>query len=101
LKRAGTSLRTAAVICLALWGATWIAFLLLRLSPFDIRQVPGIGPIMLAALAVAVLAPIVAAAMAGAALLREARTPLSFWVLAGSVAALLGVLAIFASTRWL
>jgi hypothetical protein len=35
------SLRTASIACLAIWVATWLLFLLMRLSPLDIRSIPG------------------------------------------------------------
>ena len=60
-KMAKTSLRAASIYCLALWAAIWLVFLVIRFSTFDIRVIPGIGPIMLIALVVAMAAPIVAA----------------------------------------
>jgi hypothetical protein len=53
----------------------------MRLSPLDIRNIPGIGMIMLTALLVAMVAPIVATGLAGAALVREPRAPLNWLTL--------------------
>jgi hypothetical protein len=64
---AEVSLRTASISCLAIWLAIWLLFLLMHHSPFDIRTIPGIGMIMLTALLVALVAPIVATGLAGAA----------------------------------
>jgi hypothetical protein len=94
-------LRTAAIYCLAIWAAIWLLFLAIRLSPFDIRIIPGIGPVMLIALVVALVAPIVAIGLAGTALVRRSRTPLNWIVLGCAIAALLGVGILFTVTRWL
>jgi hypothetical protein len=95
------TLRTASIYCLAIWAAIWLLFLLMRLSPFDIRIIPGIGPVMLIALVVVLMAPIVATGIASAALVRQPRVPLN-WVLLGcGVAALLGQWTLFTITRWL
>jgi hypothetical protein len=95
------SLRTASIYCLAIWAAVWLLFLAIRLSPLDIRIIPGIGPIMLIALVVALVAPIVAIGLAGTALVRHPRTPLNWAVLGCAIAALLGQGIVFAVTRWL
>ncbi len=94
------SLRTASISCLAIWLAIWLLFLLIRLSPLDIRDIPGIGTIMLSALAVALVAPIVATGLAGAALVRQPR-PLNLLTLGCAIAALLGQVLLFVITRWL
>jgi hypothetical protein len=98
---AKSSLRTASVFCLAIWAAVWILFLLIRLSTFDIRVIPGIGPVMLGALAVAVLAPIVAATLTGIALVRQPRMPLNWLTLGCAIAALVGQEFLFLITKWL
>ena len=98
---AKASLRTAAIYCLALWAAIWLLFLLMRLSPFDIRGIPGIGMVTLIALALALVAPMVATVLAGAALIRQPRTPpnlLTFWC---AIAALVGQVTLFLISRWL
>lgn len=95
------SLRTAAISCLAIWGAVWLLFLLMRFSPLDIRSIPGIGMVMLVALGVALLAPIVATALAGAALVRQPRVPLNWLTLGCAIAALLGQGLLFLITTWL
>jgi hypothetical protein len=95
------SLRTAAILCLAIWAAIWLTFFLLRMSPLDIRRIPGIGMIMLGTLAVALLAPIVAIGLAGAALVRKPRLPMNWLTLGCAIAALFGQGLLFLITRWL
>jgi hypothetical protein len=98
---ANASLRTVSVVCLAIWAAVWLLFLLMRLSPFDIRSIPGIGMIMLVALGVALLAPIVATGLAGAALARQPRVPLNWLTIGCAIAALFGQGLLFLISRWL
>lgn len=98
---AKVSLRTASVFCLAIWVAIWLLFLLMRFSPLDIRTIPGIGMVMLIAFAVGLLSPIVAAGLAGAALVREPRAPLNLLTFGCAIAALLGQVLLFLITRWL
>jgi hypothetical protein len=98
---AKSALRTASICCLALWVAIWFLFLVMRLSPLDIRGIPGIGMVMLIAFAVALLAPIVATGLAGAALVRQPRTPLSLLTFGCAIAALLGQVLLFLISRWL
>ena len=94
-------MRTASIACLAIWAAIWLLFMLIRFSSFDIRVVPGIGMIMLTAFAVALVAPIVATALAGAALIRQPRVPLNLLIFGCAIAALLGQFLIFTISRWL
>jgi hypothetical protein len=96
-----TSLRTASIYCLALWVAIWLLFLLMRLSPLDIRGIPGIGMVTLTALLVALVAPVVATGLAGAALVRQPRAPLNLLTFGCAVAALFGQVFLFLITRWL
>jgi hypothetical protein len=96
-----TPLRTASMFCLAIWAAVWLLFLLMRLSPLDIRSIPGIGMIMLVAIGVALLAPVVATALAGAALVRQPRVPLNWLTLGCAIAALFGQALLFLISRWL
>jgi hypothetical protein len=98
---AKTSLRTTSIYCLAIWAAIWLLFLLMRLSSFDIRVIPGIGPVMLIALVVALVAPIVATGIAGAALVRQPRIPLNWLTFGCAIAALLGQVLLFMISRWL
>jgi hypothetical protein len=98
---AKTTLRTASIYCLALWVAVWLLFLLIRLSSFDIRIIPGIGPVMLLALVVALVAPMVAIGIAGAVLFRQPRVPLNWLIFGCAVAAFVGQGALFAITKWL
>ena len=95
------SLRTASISCLAIWAAIWLLFLLVRLSPLDIRSIPGIGIVMLVALAVALLAPVVATGLAGAAFVRQPRLPLNWLTLGCAIAALFGQGLLFLISRWL
>jgi hypothetical protein len=96
-----TSLKAASICCLAIWAAVWCLFMLIRFSGFDIRVIPGIGPIMLVALVVSVLAPVVAIGIAAVTLVRSPRSALSWLILGGAVAAFVVVGVIFAATRWL
>jgi len=98
---AKTSLRAASIYCLAIWAAIWLLFLLMRLSSFDIRVIPGIGPVMLSAFVVALVAPIVAMGIAGAALVRQPRIPLNWLIFGCAIAALLGQALLFMISRWL
>jgi hypothetical protein len=95
------SLRTASIYCLMLWLAIWLLFLLMRFSPLDIRGIPGIGMIMLVAVAVALVAPIVATVLAGAALFREPRAPQNLLIFGCAIAALIGQACLFLISRWL
>jgi hypothetical protein len=94
-------LRTASVACLAIWAAICLLFLLLRLSPLDIRTIPGIGMVMLTALVVALAAPALAAWLAGVALIRSPRKRLTVLVFGCAIAALLGDVCLFLIARWL
>ena len=98
---AKSSLRTASIYCLVLWVAVWLLFLLMRLSPLDIRGIPGIGRVTLIALAVALVAPMVATGLAGAALVRQPRVPLNLLTFGCAIAALLGQVLLFLISRWL
>ena len=98
---AKTALRTASIYCLAIWAAIWLLFLLMRLSPLDLRNMPGIGPVMLIALVVALIAPIVAIGISGTALVRQPRMPLNWLIFVSAIAALLGQAILFTVTRWL
>jgi hypothetical protein len=98
---AKSSLRTASIYCLVLWVAVWLLFLLMRLSPLDIRGIPGIGTVTLIALAVALVAPMVATGLAGAALVRQPRVPLNLLTFGCAIAALLGQVLLFLISRWL
>jgi hypothetical protein len=95
------SLRTASIGCLALWAAIWLLLLLMRLSPFDIRGIPGIGMIMLVSFVIALVAPIVAIGLAGAALVRPPRTPFTLLTFGCAIAALVGQAGLFLIFRWL
>jgi hypothetical protein len=98
---AEASLKTASIYCLGIWVAVWLLFMLIRFSGFDIRVIPGIGPIMLMALVVAVIAPVVALGIAGVALIRRPRAGLGWLILGCAVAACFAVGFIFAATKWL
>lgn len=96
-----TPLRTAAIFCLAIWVAIWLMFLFMRLSPLDIRGIPAVGVFVLVALAVALLAPIMATGLAAVALVRQPRVPVNWLTFGCAVAALLGQVFLFLSSRWL
>jgi hypothetical protein len=98
---AKVSLRKASIACLAIWLAIWLVFLLMRLSPLDFRNIPGIGMILPIALAVALVAPVVATVLAGAALARQPRVPLNLLTFGCAIAALVGQVFLFLITRWL
>jgi hypothetical protein len=98
---ANLSLRKAALLCLATWLGIWVVFMLMRFSPLDIRIIPGIGPLLLVALVVALLAPIVATILAAGALLRQPRDLKNLLTLGCALAALVGQMFIFAITKWL
>jgi hypothetical protein len=98
---ARASLRTASTCCLALWAAIWFLFLVMRLSPLDIRSIPGIGMFMLIALAIALVAPIVAIGLAGVALLRQPRALPNLLTFGCAIAALCGQVLLFLVSRWL
>jgi hypothetical protein len=98
---ANLSLRKAALLCLATWLGIWVVFMLMRFSPLDIRIIPGIGPLLLVALVVALLAPIVAAILAGAALLRQPRDLQNLLTLGCALAALVGQMFIFTLSQWM
>ena len=87
--------------CLAIWAAIWLMFLMMRFSPLDIRVIPGIGPIMLIALVVALVAPIVATGIAGAALVRQPRAPMNWLTFGCAIIALLGQVHLIMISTWL
>ena len=93
-------MRTAAIYCLAIWAAIWFMFLSIRFSSFDIRVVPGIGPVMLLALVVALLAPLAAIGIASVALLKQPRMSLNWLTLGCAIAALVGQMVLFTINRW-
>jgi hypothetical protein len=95
------SLRNASIFSLAVWVGIWVLFLLMRLSPFDYRDIPGIGAVLLIALAVALLAPIVAAGLAAAALVRQPQAQLNWLTLGCAMAALIGQIILFGISRWM
>ena len=89
------------MLCLVTWLAIWVVFMLMRFSPLDIRIIPGIGPLLLVALVVALLAPVVATMLAAAALLRQPRDLKNLLTLGCALAVLVGQMFIFAITKWL
>jgi hypothetical protein len=93
------SLRTASIYCLVIWVAVWCLFMLIRFSGFDIRVIPGIGPILLMALVVSIIGPVVAIGIAGISVIRRARAALNWLILGCSVAACLVVGFIFSTTK--
>jgi len=98
---AKVSLRTASIYCLVIWVAVWCLFMLIRFSGFDIRIIPGIGPILLVALIVSIIGPVVAIGIAGISVIRRPRAALNWLILGCAVAACLVVGFIFSMTKWL
>ncbi|HLX23586.1 MAG TPA: hypothetical protein VKR38_09600 [Usitatibacter sp.] len=98
---ARTSLRATAIYCLAIWAAIWLLFMLIRFSSFDIRIIPGIGPVMLVLLVIALLAPIVAIGFSGFALVRQPRVSLNWLTLGCAIAACVGQAILFTVTKWM
>ncbi len=94
------SLRNISIFCLVVWATIWLLFLMIRFSSFDIRVVPGIGPIMLTALCTALLAPVAAIVLGGAAVIRQPGISLNWLALASAVAAFVGQGILFLVTRW-
>jgi hypothetical protein len=95
------SLRTASILCLALWAAVWLLFLVMRLGPFDVRTMPDFGPALLVALGVAIVTPIVATVLAGVALVRQPRVPLNWITLGCAIVVFVGQTALFVMSAWL
>ena len=95
------SLRTGSIYCLAIWAAIWFMFMLMRFSPLDIRVIPGIGVVLLVSLAVALLAPLVATVLAGAALFQQPRSLLTLLTLGCAIAVLVGQVLLFGMTHWM
>jgi hypothetical protein len=95
------SLRNASIFSLSVWLGIWLLFLLMRLSPFDYRDIPGIGAVLLIALAIALLAPVVATGLAAAALVRQPRVQLNWLTLGCAIAALIGQTILFDISRWM
>jgi hypothetical protein len=75
--------------------------MLIRFSGFDIRIIPGIGPILLVALVLSVIGPVVAIGIAGISVIRRPRAALNWLILGCAVAACLVVGFIFSTTKWL
>jgi hypothetical protein len=98
---ANKSLKTVSIYCLCVWVAVWLMFMLIRFSGFDIRVIPGIGPIMLVALLVAVISPVLALGIASVSLIRRPRAVLGWVILGFAVAACFAVGFIFTATKWL
>jgi hypothetical protein len=98
---AKSSLRTVAMYCLAIWAAIWLMFLMMRFSPLDIRVIPGIGPILLLALVVALVAPVVATGIAGGALVRQPRALLNWLTFGCAIIVLFGQVLLFMISSWL
>jgi hypothetical protein len=98
---AKTALRTASIVCLVIWAAIWLLFILMRLSSLDIGRIPDAGKVVFIALAAALLAPIAATGLAGAALVLHPRMPRDRLVLGWAVAAFFGQVFLFLVTRWL
>jgi hypothetical protein len=88
-------------LCVAIWAAVWLLFLLLRFSSLDVRNIAGAAGILLGALVLSVSAPIVAVGLAAAALVRGSRMLANWLTLGFASAALCGQAFLFLSSRWL
>jgi hypothetical protein len=95
------SLRRSSIYCLAIWAAIWLLFLLIRFSSFDIRVIPGIGPVMLLALIGVFVAPMVATGIAVVALVRQPRVALDWLLLGCAIVVLVGQVHLFMNSKWL
>jgi hypothetical protein len=95
------SLKSASIYCLAIWAAVWCLFMLIRFSGFDIRVIPGIGPILLVALVVSIVGPLVAICIAVVSVIRRPSGTLNWLILGCAVAACIAVGLIFSETKWL
>ncbi len=95
------SLRSASIYCLTIWAVIWLMFMMMRFSPFDLRVLPGIGPVLLLALIVVWLAPLAATAIAGAAIIRQPRIPLNWLIFGCAIIAFLGQMQLFTMSGWM
>lgn len=95
------TLRSGAIACLAVWLAIWVFFMLVRFSHFDIRQIPGIGPVMLLLLAAASATPLAGSILALLAVIQRPSVPLNWITLVCGVAALVGQAILFAASKWM
>jgi hypothetical protein len=95
------SWRAVSLACLAIWAGIWILFLGLRVSPLDIRVIPGMAQILLLCLVVSFLAPVIASGLAVVALIRQPRAGLNWLVLGGAVAVVTAQCLVFLVSRWL
>ena len=98
---AKTSLRTASIVCLILWAAIWTLFMLLRFGVFSLGVFPAPGPVMLIALATALVMPVVATGLAAAAVLRQPGVRLNWLTLGGAMAILGAQCVLFLATRFM
>ena len=93
--------RSLSIACIAIWAAIWLFFLLVRSSTFDIRQIPGIGPVMLLLLVVAVLAPLAATVLGLIAVAQRPKAWLNWLTLGFAIAILSGQAVLFTVSRWM
>lgn len=94
-------LRSAALICIALWVAIWLVFIGVRLSSFDVSQHPSLGRLALILLLTVLMAPLLAIGFGIAAVLQRPAV-LSNWItLACAGAALVLQTLLFLVTRWM
>jgi hypothetical protein len=93
-------LRAASIFCLAIWVAIWLLFLVMHFSPFDYRGIPGIGGIVLSALAIALLALIVSTTLAVVAVIRQPPVTVNWLSFGCAVTALFGQAGLFLVSSW-
>ena len=94
-------LASASMYFLLLWVAVWAFFMMLRFSSFDVRSLPGAGMLFLTLLAYAVLAPLGAAGLSVASIIRKPAVPLGWVTLALAIAAFAVQGAVFMVSKWL
>ena len=93
--------RSGAIYCLLAWATIWLFFLAVRFSGFDIRQIPGIGPVMLLLFSAVAAAPLAASLLAVVAVIQRPASTLSWITLVCAIAALVGQAVLFAASKWM
>jgi hypothetical protein len=94
-------LRTASIYCLVLWAAIWTFYVLLRSSHLDVRSIPGAGPVLLLSLVVITLAPLGAAGLSVAAVVRQPRARSGWVMLALAMFAFVAQWGLFMASSWM
>jgi hypothetical protein len=79
----------------------WMMFLVMSMAHLNIRRLPAAGTFILIALAIALLAPVVATALAGVALAREPWAMANRLTFACAGSALVGQVVLFLGSSFL